>query len=408
MLFILLFSTAPERLCAAAEPSYVTSRYEAFQPRRNVIGQALDSYEQNRSTASSRGSVQAVQKGAAVPVIPAAATAQAVSKSESAQTAPTVQKVSARSAAADVGSVKPEVRDSKVTTVAHIAEPEYSIPGKEVAIRDPKKTLSEQFLDFNDPKNSMDVGLEVFDYSYREEGFMKVDGTMYGVRSEYAHRFREPYKVNSREELSKTVMHPTVIKLDARLSGMWNGHYRSRSTGEAFGEKHYSYELRAMGGYDYYLKHGLIATPYAGFGYRYLLDDNGGKRTTTGNWGYDRESQYYYIPIGIDLGRELSEKWKLKWNGEYDWFMTGQQKSHFEDDPYGNYTQMLSNPQPRGYGARSSVKLSRASELVDFFVEPFVRYWHIQPSAVSCTSETCGIEPNNRTEEYGLRMGVNF
>ncbi len=376
---VFLLLSWPVAVQAEDGQPFVTSRYETYQPRRDMVGQALDSYEQNRRVA-----------------VPRISENQAVN--------PAAENLSS----VEILNEAVEREAPKTTTVARISESEYAVPGQEVAIRDPQKTMAQQFFDFNDPDNSLDIGLEVFDYSYREEGFMKVDGMMYGLRSEYAHRLRKPYKVGSYDELGKTVMHPTVVKADARVSGMRDGHYRSEGTGDMFDERHYSYELRAMAGYDYYLKNGFTATPYFGFGYRYLLDDNGGRRSTTGHWAYDRESEYFYVPIGVDLARRLTEKWSLKWNAEYDWFLSGRQRSHFEDDPNGIYTQTLSNRQPRGYGARTSVKLSREAELVDFFVEPFVRYWHIDPSKVDCTDEICGIEPNNRTEEYGLRMGVNF
>ncbi len=45
---------------------------------------------------------------------------------------------------------------------------------------------------------------------------------------------------------------------------------------------------------------------------------------------------------------------------------------------------------------------------VDFVMEPFARYWHIQDSDVSCTVDTCGLEPKNRTWEFGIRAGVRF
>ncbi len=38
--------------------------------------------------------------------------------------------------------------------------------------------------------------------------------------------------------------------------------------------------------------------PYIGLGYRELLDDSGFKRSSTNHIGYDRLSQYSYIPIG--------------------------------------------------------------------------------------------------------------
>ena len=91
---------------------------------------------------------------------------------------------------------------------------------------------------------------------------------------------------------------------------------------------------------------------------------------------------------------------------EYDWFLGGRQYSHLEDAP--GYSQTLYNKQSRGYGLRGAFKLAREGELLEFFIEPFVRYWHIEDSELNCSSELCGLEPNNRTEEYGARLGVKF
>jgi len=39
-------------------------------------------------------------------------------------------------------------------------------------------------------------------------------------------------------------------------------------------------------------------TPIIGLGYRWLYDDSGGQTSSTGALGYDRQSQYLYIPAG--------------------------------------------------------------------------------------------------------------
>ena len=45
----------------------------------------------------------------------------------------------------------------------------------------------------------------------------------------------------------------------------------------------------------------LRLTPYLGAGYRYLFNEGSGRRTTTGHFGYDREANYYYSPIGVAI-----------------------------------------------------------------------------------------------------------
>lgn len=46
----------------------------------------------------------------------------------------------------------------------------------------------------------------------------------------------------------------------------------------------------------------VLSDFYAGLGYRSLTDDFVGVTTTAGTSGYDRRSQYFYIPLGMTLG----------------------------------------------------------------------------------------------------------
>ena len=39
--------------------------------------------------------------------------------------------------------------------------------------------------------------------------------------------------------------------------------------------------------------------PFIGLAYRWLYDDSGGKTSSKGHLGYDRQSEYYYAPLGI-------------------------------------------------------------------------------------------------------------
>ncbi len=275
---------------------------------------------------------------------------------------------------------------------------------------DPKKeTLIQRYFDFYRPENKLETGIEVFDYSYREEGFMKLDGPMYGVFMDYRHRFSENPEMTSWADVMHSGGKINLLKVDLRLAGADDIKYRSERTGQMEGENHYAFETRVMGGYEFpWKERNLLFVPYAGVGYRYLLDDNGGRRSTTGNWSYDRESHYFYVPLGIEAHKFYASGWKTRLTTEYDLFMGGRQYSHMEDDPNGVYKETLYNKQERGYGLRGALRLAKETERFEFFIEPFVRYWHIYDSEIGWTNETAGIEPNNRTHEYGTRMGVRF
>src|SRR5258706_188217 len=73
-----------------------------------------------------------------------------------------------------------------------------------------------------------------------------------------------------------------------RLQGQFatgNFDYESNGTGSLNNKKDRTFDLRALLGRDY-LMHGFGVTPYAGFGYRFLLDKSKGRQTTTGAFGY--------------------------------------------------------------------------------------------------------------------------
>jgi hypothetical protein len=198
-----------------------------------------------------------------------------------------------------------------------------------------------------------------------------------------------------------------VLRLDSRYSRGSDIKYRSEGSGEKEDETHFAHETRLVVGADYPLSgKNITLTPYAGLGYRYLKDDNGGQRTTTGHWSYDRESQYVYIPLGIDIERTFEAGWKTVFNLEYDIFVDGQQRSHLGDVP--GYSETLENDQNEGYGYRGSIKVIKETPVVNFVVEPFTRYWHIKDSNAGCTVDMCGLEPNNRTWEFGLKTGIQF
>ncbi|MEK6733412.1 MAG: hypothetical protein AABY55_07275 [Candidatus Omnitrophota bacterium] len=68
------------------------------------------------------------------------------------------------------------------------------------------------------------------------------------------------------------------------------------------------WEVRGLAGYDVHLSETLAVTPYLGLGYRHLNDNMGGKISTRGAYGYDREISYLYSPIGADITTSLENR----------------------------------------------------------------------------------------------------
>ena len=134
---------------------------------------------------------------------------------------------------------------------------------------------------------------------------------------------------------------------------------------------------------------------YVGLGYRRLTDKMGGQTTSTGHLGYDRRSQYLYIPIG---GTFASGGGRFK--AQYNHFIRGQQVSYLSDT--GLYKD-LSNTQHSGNG----LDLSYTPNSGKF--QAYLRYWNIEKSEVvplyfmNGNQYGIGWEPANTTFELGYR-----
>ena len=89
-----------------------------------------------------------------------------------------------------------------------------------------------------------------------------------------------------------------------------------------------------------------------------MFDASGGSRTSTGNLGYDRLSQYLYAPIGarIDPVDKLSIK------AQYNFFLIGNQTSYLSTA--SSAFSDISNEQ-KGGGCRYISQLRNQRQMVD-------------------------------------------
>ena len=222
------------------------------------------------------------------------------------------------------------------------------------------------------------VGIELYSFKYREPGLMEDTGLFYGVKGS-AYYFTES---------------PVFFGGDARFSlgevdydgQTWGGSPLSFS-----GIDDWSFELRGVLGMGAQRTDDEMIKVYVGLGYRYLNDDS-----SPFPGGYERESNYFYSPLGVDYTRQLSRKWSVGVSLEYDFFWSGLQRSHL-------YPGLLvvENDQKDGYGIRGAVRLIRERRL---FLEAFVRYWDIDESDVQWGL----VEPANETTEIGVLVGMTF
>ena len=139
------------------------------------------------------------------------------------------------------------------------------------------------------PTHSWDLGTSVSHIKYDEPDVMEEKGMMYGVMGSYTYR----------------------SGLMLRADGKWSwGEVDYKNSGTLDDIDDYILEFRGLCGYDFPMATVTIVTPYIGFGYRYLNDDFKGT-TSTGALGYERESNYYYSPIGIETITELDNDWSF-------------------------------------------------------------------------------------------------
>lgn len=240
--------------------------------------------------------------------------------------------------------------------------------------------------------HTWELGTEISNITYREPGIMKEDGMMYGVVGSYAYHNNFMLKGEGKASFGQV-------------------DYSSSSSGTLSSINDYMLEFRGLGGYDFALTKEITLTPFTGFGYRYLNDDTSGKRTSTGAAGYERESNYFYSPIGAEVMATLDQGWLLGMTAEYDIFWHGTQKSHLSDAVAG--LSDVDNAQREGYGCRGSFKVEKKTEKLNYLVEPYIRYWRIQKSDNANVSYAgvivgYGFEPKNTSTEYGVKLAVSY
>lgn len=259
-----------------------------------------------------------------------------------------------------------------------------------------------------------DIGAEYFWAHYEEPDVMEQRGEMWGVNGAYTYR---PNQGN--------LLYSSMANL-YRLEGMFAaGHFDYEAEAvsqvglQVKDKDDWMYDIRGIVGKEYIPKANNSIVLYSGFGYRYLNDDDDGQLVivgSTGFYGYEREANYYYIPIGFEFATPLNDRWSVKTKGEYDWFIQGKQVSHLSDGNVylspGSLNEDATNKQETGYGLRGSLQFIRDTEFLKLVLEPFVRFWAIDDSEVKTIilqgSPTAVLEPENQTLEYGFKVGLEF
>ena len=254
-------------------------------------------------------------------------------------------------------------------------------------------------------KHQLQLGQETFYSVFRKSGKVGLQGLMYGFDVRYTYHPEE-----------KDLLHFRFLDM-YRLEGLYSFgklDYFSPLSGADYNIKDIMYETRGLLGKNIPVSNKTV-TPYFGFGYRYLRDDTSGRLTTDGIYGYLRQTSYWYVPIGVDITVPLMNRWLAVVNGEYDQWIDGLLKSRFNDADYfnpGTGNDNLNNRQHRGLGLRGSIKLVRQGDLINFYIEPFIRYWHVKDSETEWGNldglYDFNLEKKNKTTEGGVKVGVQF
>ncbi|MBN2779838.1 MAG: hypothetical protein JXQ74_02095 [Alphaproteobacteria bacterium] len=234
-----------------------------------------------------------------------------------------------------------------------------------------------------------EAGINSYQHKYFEPGIMSEKGRLLGVKGSVSYH-------NS-----------FFARLEAENG---KGKIEYNGTGVTKGVPDNFYSYRGLIGKDL-LRGNLRFTPYAGLGRRYLNDNSNNLISDTGGIGYERQSKYTYVPIGLEMKYQMFG-WALNPSIEYDYFLEGEQTSYMgylTPILAGNYYD-FTNKQNDGRGFRASLKFIKdLPNKTSLAFEIFYRQWDIDDSTVWVSPDLTGwYEPQNRTRQLGVGMSVIF
>ncbi len=243
------------------------------------------------------------------------------------------------------------------------------------------------------------IAPEVYYFRYEEPGLMKDKGLFYGLNLGLTFRNWLPES----PELTARAMDMSMYKWMFRAEGRfaygqvdYDGAYWDGTPLKVDDIDDYVLEGRLLIGPDF--PRGMsLYTLFTGIGYRYLNDD-----TSFHPAGYERESNYLYLPVGFEMIAQLNDAWFWGLSAEFDVFLWGEQNSHLSDVGLID----VDNRQHSGYGLRGAVQLQKKGDKMDFMIEPFIRYWDIGRSDIDFLTGV--YEPANNTIEAGIRLILAF
>jgi len=254
---------------------------------------------------------------------------------------------------------------------------------------------------------SFEIEPTISHITYKEPGYMEDRGSMYGLAVSYS--------------LRKEYLAP-ISMMKAEVQATWGPiNYSSVSTGAIKNTPDAMIDARILIGKNLSDAGQKLVTPYAGLGYRRLSDKSEGMISSSGAYGYDREANYYYFPVGIELSSSFDNSWMIGGLLEYDLFIAGTQITLIPKDMRINgvtSSNQFTNDQKDGYGFRVSLQIMRRiNNAYCLSFEPYCRYWNIKTSKADSIIVTDSdnkkktisvVEPANTSTEYGIKAGLRF
>lgn len=205
-----------------------------------------------------------------------------------------------------------------------------------------------------------EAGISAYQYYYEEPGLMALQGLLFDGNTALA--------------IQRPQDRQPIIRAEGRYFLSDDPTYTSKNTGTSDRNYHTGFETRLLVGRHL----------YTGIGYRELMHHGEGTVTSTRHIGYDRLSQYTYIPMGIRL--TLTNAYTLAL--EYRNLNAAMQTTDFSFLGY----KKIKKHQPNGYGLHANLTTTTLLDS-DYFsttrIAPhtltttfFLTYWHMIPHSL--------------------------
>lgn len=253
-------------------------------------------------------------------------------------------------------------------------------------------------------RNTWEIGPEFTHHDYTEyvsgSVLMEDTGSLIGLYLAYTHRSWIPESSDDSEE--NQLDGGLLFSIEGLLSTGevdYDGQLTDGTPYTIDGIDATEREIRFLLGYDSVQSESSLQTIYAGIGFRQFNDDS-----SFDVYGYERLSEYLYVPIGFKFTSQKADNWIHCGTLEFDIFISGEQTSYLSDVGLADIT----NDQNDGYGFRLSYRFQRKFDEYNVSIEPFLRFWHIDDSDLVYSGGYYYFEPENETVQVGVRLIWSF